>query len=82
VEVRGRRRGGRDTTILGAIDRPGAAAGAVAAVSALWAVEGRFTGPRAAGLAELVVDPGAFLSELAGRGVKAAVFEGSARGGS
>lgn len=41
VEVRGRRGSGRDVRVLGAIDRPGIAAGAVAAVAALWAADGR-----------------------------------------
>jgi hypothetical protein len=76
VEVRGQRAGGRDVRVFGALDRPGVAAGAVAAVSALWAARGRMA-PRAAGLAELVPDPGPFLAELARRGVKAAVFDGS-----
>jgi len=76
VEVRGRRAGSREVTVLGAIDRPGVAAGAVLAVSALWAVAGGFRRTGAAGLAELLAEPGAFLAELARRGVKAAVFEG------
>ncbi|MHB8463345.1 MAG: saccharopine dehydrogenase family protein [Acidimicrobiales bacterium] len=77
VEVRGSNRGARRVRILGAVDRPGAAAGAVAAVSALWAVAGRLTRTGAAGLGELVGEPAAFLAELARRGVNAAVFEGS-----
>jgi len=77
VEVRGRRGGRSDTAVLGAIDRLGVAAGAVAAVSALWAVTGRLGQPRAAGLASLVDEPGVFLAELARRGVKAAAFEGA-----
>jgi hypothetical protein len=75
VEVRGRRGGARDVTVLGAMDRPGVAAGCVAAVSALWAVEGRLPRTGAAGLAELVA-PVPFLAELSRRGVKAAVFDG------
>lgn len=77
VEVRGQRGGAREVRVLGAIDRPGVAAGAVAAMSCLWAVSGRFRSPVAGGLAELLRDPGEFLAELARRGVKAAVFEGS-----
>lgn len=77
VEVRGRRGGARDITILGAMDRPGVAAGAVAAVTAWWAGERRLERAGAAGLAELVT-PVPFLSELARRGVKAAVFDGVA----
>jgi saccharopine dehydrogenase-like NADP-dependent oxidoreductase len=78
VEVRGRRGSGRDAAVLGAIDRPGLAAGAVAAVAASWAVEKRFAGRGGAGgLGILVDDPVPFLSELSRRGVRAAVFEGS-----
>ena len=76
VEVRGRRSGAVDVEVLGAMDRPAVAAGAVAALVtvALGRGEARRTG--AAGLAELV-DPLPLLNELARRGVKAAVFEGS-----
>jgi hypothetical protein len=63
--------------VLGAIDRPAVAAGAVAAVSAAWAMTGRLAKPGAGGLALLVADPVPFLHELAGRGVRAAVFEGT-----
>jgi hypothetical protein len=61
------------------IDRPAVAAGAVAAVAAVWAATGRFARPGAAGLAELVTDPVPFLAELSRRGIKAAVFEGTRR---
>jgi hypothetical protein len=64
--------------VLGAIDRPGVAAGAVAALAAVWGALGRLPA-RAAGLGELVEEPAVFLTELAGRGVKAAVFEGTPR---
>ncbi len=77
VEVRGRRGSRRDVRVLGAMDRPAVAAGAVAAVTAVLAAEGRLRRAGAAGLAELV-DPVPFLAELAHRGVKAAVFEGDA----
>jgi hypothetical protein len=80
VEVRGRRGSARDEYVLGAIDRPGVAAGAVAAMAAAWVGEGRLTRPGAGGLAELV-EPTPFLASLAERGVKAAVFEGSSRHG-
>jgi hypothetical protein len=59
------------------MDRPAVAAGAVAAVTALWALTGRLTGPGARGLAGQV-DPVPFLDELRRRGVRAAVFEGRA----
>ena len=67
VEVRGRRGGSRDVTVLGAMDRPAVAAGAVAALSALWAAQGRLRRAGAGGLAELV-DPVPFLAELRRRG--------------
>ena len=77
VEVRGSRGGARDIAILGAIDRPGVAAGAVAAIAAWWAGQRRLERTGAGGLAELVV-PVPFLTELARRGVKAAAFDGIA----
>jgi saccharopine dehydrogenase-like NADP-dependent oxidoreductase len=77
VEVRGRRGSGRDVQVLGAIDRPAIAAGAVAAVTTQWAAAGRLARPGAGGLAELVDNPVPFLHELARRGVRGAVFEGA-----
>ena len=76
VEVRGRQGQPRSDRVLGAVDRPALAAGAVAAVAARWAVDGRLNRTGAAGLAELA-DPGPFLATLADRGVKAAVFVGA-----
>ena len=76
VEVRGRRGSSQEVRVLGALDRPAVAAGAVAAVAASWAAEQRFARPGAAGLAELVAEPVPFLHDLARRGVRAAVFEG------
>jgi saccharopine dehydrogenase-like NADP-dependent oxidoreductase len=78
VEVRGVRGSSRDTRVLGAIDRPAIAAGAVAAVATLWAGAGGLARAGAGGLGELVEDPVPFLQELARRGVRAAVFEGAA----
>lgn len=75
LEVRGRRGQGRDVQVLGAMDRPGVAAGAVAALTAVQAATGRLKQVGAAGLAQLV-DPGPFLQELARRGVKVARFDG------
>ncbi|MGQ0744692.1 MAG: Gfo/Idh/MocA family oxidoreductase [Acidimicrobiales bacterium] len=60
--------------IYGVIDRPSVAAGGVAALAARWAADGRLP-PGAYGLASLL-DPGAFLAELAALGVKAARFDG------
>ena len=74
VEVRGRLDGVSDTLVLGALDRPAVAAGAVVAQAARWVAAGRIP-PGAGGLAG-VSDPTAFLHELAAVGIKAAVFEG------
>lgn len=78
VEVRGRRAGVTEVIVLGAIDRPGVAAGAVAAQTCAWIRDGRLRRTGAGGLGELV-EPKAFLRELAGRGVRAAVFDGTPR---
>lgn len=75
VEVRGRHGDGQDTVVLGAVDRPAAAAGSVAAVAALAVAEDRLLRQGAGGLAELGPQVG-MLGELARRGVKAAVFGG------
>lgn len=76
VEVRGRRGSASVVQVLGAMDRPAVAAGAVAALAAVAAGERQLRRMGAGGLAELV-DPLAFLNDLAARGVKAAVFEGA-----
>lgn len=76
VEVRGRHGDGHDTAVLGAVDRPAVAAGAVAAVAAMAAAGGRLSRHGSGGLAELA-PASALLGELARRGVKAAVFEGA-----
>lgn len=73
VEVRGRQGGTRAVKVLGAMDRPGVAAGAVAALAAVHLGEPGNRRSGASGLAHLV-EPVPFLSELAQRGVKAAVF--------
>jgi saccharopine dehydrogenase-like NADP-dependent oxidoreductase len=75
VEVRGKRGGVQDVTVLGALDRPAVAAGAVAALATRWAVQGRIP-VGASGLAA-IADPVPFLAELAGVGIKGAVFDGS-----
>ena len=76
VEVRGRRGTSSAVHVLGAMDRPAVAAGAVAAVAAVAAATRQLKREGAGGLAELA-DSLAFLGELARRGVKAAVFEGA-----
>jgi saccharopine dehydrogenase-like NADP-dependent oxidoreductase len=75
VEVRGRRAGAREVVVLGALDRPAVAAGAVLALAARWAAAGRLPAG-AIGLAE-VDGPLAFLGALADLGIKAAMFEGT-----
>lgn len=73
VEVRGRADDGIRVEILGAMDRPGVAGGAVAALAAVELAEGRARRHGAGGLAELV-EAKPFLAELGRRGVKAARF--------
>lgn len=77
VEVRGRRAGAGATVVLGAMDRPAVAAGAVAAVAVRRVLAGDVRRPGAGGLAELF-DPVTCLGDLAQRGVRVAVFEGPA----
>jgi hypothetical protein len=79
VEVRGRQGAVLDERVLGAVDRPAVAAGTVAALACRWAVDGRLARTGAGGLASLV-EPGPFLTALAERGVKVAVFEGGQHG--
>jgi len=79
VEVRGQRGSARMVQVLGAMDRPAVAAGAVAALASIAAGTGALRRPGAGGLAEMV-EPIPFLTDLARRGVKAAVFEGAAAG--
>lgn len=76
VEVRGLRLERREVRVLGAMDRPGVAAGAVAALAAVLAARGELKRSGAGSLAEMV-EPVPFLAELARRGVRAAVFEGA-----
>ncbi|HRW36587.1 MAG: hypothetical protein KDB04_12650 [Acidimicrobiales bacterium] len=73
VEVRGRSAEGISVEILGAMDRPGIAGGAVAALAAVELGSGRARRHGAGGLAELV-DASAVLVELNRRGVKVARF--------
>ncbi|MCB0978574.1 MAG: hypothetical protein KDB02_14060 [Acidimicrobiales bacterium] len=73
VEVQGRGSDGLRVEVLGAMDRPGVASGAVAAVAAVAVGSGGALRSGSAGLAELV-EPKPFLAELARRGVKAARF--------
>ncbi len=77
VEVRGAQGVSLHDRVLGAVDRPAVASGAVAAMTARFALDGRLarTG-QAGGLASLV-EPGPFLAALADRGVKVAAFDGN-----
>ena len=79
VEVRGRQGSGLHERVLGAVDRPALAAGAVAALACRWSAQGRLARTGAAGLASMV-EPGPFLAALADRGVKVAMFEGGQHG--
>lgn len=75
VEVRGTRGGAQDVAVLGALDRPAVASGAVAALALRWALQGRL--PVGAGGLATLDDTVGFLSELAVVGIKAAAFAGS-----
>lgn len=74
VEVRGMTANGHDVVVLGAMDRPAVAGGAVAALAAVFVGDGRALRTGAAGMAGLF-DPLPLLVELAGRGVRCAVFD-------
>jgi hypothetical protein len=75
VEVRGLRDGQRQAEVLGAVDRPAIAAGAVAAVAALrLAVPKQHVG--ALVLSSEEIDTQGFLADLAARGIRAARFTG------
>jgi saccharopine dehydrogenase-like NADP-dependent oxidoreductase len=74
VEVRGRCGDAQDVVVLGALDRPAVATGAVAALATRWALSGRVPAG-AAGLSS-VTDPLPFLNELADIGIRAAIFQG------
>lgn len=75
VEVWGRRGAAREGIVYGAIDRPAVAAGAVAALAAVWVASGSVERAGVGGLASLVA-PLPFLTDLERRGIRAAVFEG------
>jgi hypothetical protein len=78
VEVRGWRGDAREVAVYGVMDRPAVAAGAVAALAAKAAVDGTLFPPGAGGLAR-VADPIPMLRDLAERGIRAAVFDGTPR---
>lgn len=77
VEVRGRVDGRYDTHVLGVLDRPAVAAGAVAAVAAIRLGRGHLgLRPGSHGLGA-ISDSTGFLQQLAERGVRAATFGGT-----
>jgi hypothetical protein len=77
VELRGWRGESRDVAVYGVMDRAAVAAGAVAALATVWALDGRMR-RGARGLASMV-EPAPFLAELAERGTRVAVFDGTPR---
>lgn len=80
VQVMGWVAGTARAVVVGATARPALAAGVMAATAARWALDGRLARPGAAGLAELVDDPGRFLREATGGGITVARFEGLSPG--
>lgn len=76
VELRGRRGGVEGTRVLGVMDRPAVAAGAVAALTAVRIGTGAVNHTGAGGLATLL-EPLPFLLDLRDRGIRAAIFEGA-----
>ena len=76
VELRGARAGERAVDVLGAIDRPAIAAGAVLAVIATAVAAGEFPAG-AFGLSDDRLPTGSMLAELSRRGVRAARFTGT-----
>jgi hypothetical protein len=79
VEIWGKREDTHDCVVYGVVERTEVAAGSVLAVTAAalgGALGPALTQPGVQGLGGLV-EPVSFLGELAGRGVRAAVFEGA-----
>lgn len=76
VEVRGWLGSRAETRIMGSAAPPAVVAAAVAATAGRWAATGQLARTGAAGLAELVGKPGAFLKELAQAGITVADFAG------
>ena len=74
VELRGTMDGAHEVLVLGAMDRPAVAAGAVAAVAAAAVARGSARRRGAGGMASLF-EPLPLLLELARRGVRCAVFD-------
>jgi len=64
-----------DVVVLGVTERPAVAAAAVAATTVEWLLADRHLVQGMVGLAEMV-EPLAFLDDLADRGIEAQIFEG------
>ncbi|MEO8696026.1 MAG: Gfo/Idh/MocA family oxidoreductase [Acidimicrobiales bacterium] len=77
VELRGRREGMQEVSVVGVSERTAVGAAAVAATAAAWTIAGRLL-PGAAGLAAMV-DPRAFLADLMDRGIRIFSFDGRPR---
>ncbi|MDQ3944531.1 MAG: hypothetical protein M3357_05145, partial [Actinomycetota bacterium] len=79
VEIRGRRGRAEEVLVYGVVDRMAFAAGTVLGVATAWLAGLGGSSVTQAGVHGLggLVEPVPFLGELAGRGVKAAVFEGA-----
>ena len=74
IEIRGIRDQIQTTEVIGAIDYPSAAAGAVAAIAAEWSLLGVL--PSGSWSLGMLDDPLPWLQELENRGITAAVYEG------
>ena len=74
IEIRGIRDQIQTTEVIGAIDYPSAAAGAIAAIAAEWSLLGVL--PSGSWSLGMLVDPLPWLQELENRGITAAVYEG------
>jgi hypothetical protein len=77
VELRGRREGTHEVSVVGVSERTAVGAAAVAATAAAWTIGGRFPAG-AAGLAAMV-EPRAFLADLMDRGIRVFSFDGRPR---
>ena len=74
IEIRGIRDQIQTTEVIGAIDYPSAAAGAIAAIAAEWSLLGVL--PSGSWSLGMLDDPLPWLQELENRGITAAVYEG------
>ena len=78
VEVRGRRDGAHEVSVVGVTEPTAVARRAVAATAAAWTIAGRV--PRRAPRAwPQLVEPRAFLADLMDRGIRVFSFDGRPR---